>query len=130
MTLQIEGALQAADLRQTGEAARKMEAQGFDGLLSFESAHDPFLPLAAAAEHTSRVRLTTAVAIAFARNPMVCAYLANDLQLLSGGRFVLGLGTQIRLRERNAWAERTSLVLYDETDPEAVADLVRAFKTD
>src|SRR6266853_3192811 len=73
-----------------------MEAQGFDGILSFEGAHDPFLPLAAAAEHTTRVRLTTAVAIAFARNAMVCAYLANDLQLLSGGRFVLGLGTQIR----------------------------------
>jgi probable F420-dependent oxidoreductase len=92
----IEGALLATDLRDTGAAARAMEEQGFDGLLSFEGAHDPFLPLAAAAEHTSRVRLTTAIAIAFARNPMVCAYLANDLQLLSGGRFVLGLGTQIR----------------------------------
>ena len=94
--MQIDGALVADDLRQTGEAARRMEGQGFDGLLSFESSHDPFLPLAAAAEHTSRVRLTTAVAIAFARNPMVSAYAANDLQLLSGGRFVLGLGTQIR----------------------------------
>ena len=92
----IDGALVAADLRQTGESARTMERQGFDGLLSFESSHDPFLPLAAAAEHTSRVRLTTAVAIAFARHPMVSAYAANDLQLLSGGRFVLGLGTQIR----------------------------------
>ena len=94
--MQIEGALLATDLRETGAAAHTMEAQGFDGLLSFEGAHDPFLPLVAAAEHTSRVRLTTAIAIAFARNPMVCAYLANDLQLLSGGRFVLGLGTQIR----------------------------------
>jgi probable F420-dependent oxidoreductase len=94
--VQIDGALLAADLRETGAAARAMEAQGFDGLLSFEGAHDPFLPLAVAAEHTTRVRLTTAIAIAFARNPMLCAYLANDLQLLSGGRFVLGLGTQIR----------------------------------
>src|SRR5882672_3604130 len=94
--MQIDGALLATDLRNTGIAARAMEAQGFDGILSFEGAHDPFLPLAAAAEHTTRVRLTTAIAIAFARNPMVCAYLANDLQLLSGGRFVLGLGTQIR----------------------------------
>ena len=91
----IDGAL-TADLAGTGEAARVMESQGFDGLLSFEGAHDPFLPLAVAAQHTTRVRLTTAIAIAFARNPMVCAYLANDLQLLSGGRFVLGLGTQIR----------------------------------
>src|SRR5262245_49479115 len=94
--MEIEGALLATDLRDTGAAAETMEAQGFDGLLSFEGPHDPFLPLVAAAEHTRRVRLTTAIAIAFARNPMVCAYLANDLQLLSGGRFVLGLGTQIR----------------------------------
>jgi probable F420-dependent oxidoreductase len=93
--MQIDGAL-IADFRDTGAAARALEAQGFDGLLSFEGAHDPFLPLATAAEHTTRVRLTTAIAIAFARNPMVCAYLANDLQLLSAGRFVLGLGTQIR----------------------------------
>jgi probable F420-dependent oxidoreductase len=92
----LDGALFATDLAETGAAARALEAQGFDGLLSFEGPHDPFLPLAAAAEHTTRLRLTTAVAIAFARTPMLCAYLANDLQLLSRGRFVLGLGTQVR----------------------------------
>jgi probable F420-dependent oxidoreductase len=91
----IDGAL-LTDLAQTATAARTLEAQGFDGILSFEGAHDPFLPLAVAAEHTTRVTLTTAIAIAFARNPMTVAYQANDLQLLSGGRFVLGLGTQIR----------------------------------
>jgi probable F420-dependent oxidoreductase len=91
----IDGALMT-DLAQTSSAARTLEAQGFDGVLSFEGAHDPFLPLAVAAEHTTRVTLTTAIAIAFARNPMTVAYQANDLQLLSGGRFVLGLGTQIR----------------------------------
>lgn len=96
MAMPIDGALQATDLRGAGAAARAMEADGFDGILTFEGAHDPFLPLAVAAEHTTRARLTTAVAIAFARNPMVCAYLANDLQILAGGRFVLGLGTQIR----------------------------------
>src|SRR5260370_16725271 len=94
--MQIDGALAAADLRNTGAAARALETEGFDGILSFEGAHDPCLPLAVSAEHTTRVRLTTAIAIAFAWNLMVCAYLANDLQLLSGGRFVLGLGTQIR----------------------------------
>jgi probable F420-dependent oxidoreductase len=94
--VKIDGALLAPDIRSTGAAACAMEKDGFDGVLSFEGAHDPFVPLAVAAEHTTRVRLTTAIAIAFARNPMVCAYLANDLQLLSGGRFVLGLGTQIR----------------------------------
>jgi probable F420-dependent oxidoreductase len=96
MAMQIDGALQATDLRAAGAAARAMEADGFDGILTFEGAHDPFLPLAVAAEHTTHARLTTAVAIAFARNPMVCAYLANDLQILAEGRFVLGLGTQIR----------------------------------
>ncbi len=94
--MRIDGALLPTDLGATATASRTLEAQGFDGILSFESAHDAFLPLAVAAEHTSRVTLTTAVAIAFARNPMVCAIMANDLQLLSHGRFVLGLGTQIR----------------------------------
>jgi probable F420-dependent oxidoreductase len=94
--VQLDGAMLATDLADTAAAARAVEAQGFDGLVSFEGPHDPFLPLAVAAEHTVRVRLTTAVAIAFARNPMLCAQLANDLQLLSRGRFVLGLGTQIR----------------------------------
>ena len=93
--MHIDGAL-VADLGSAGTTAKEMEEQGFDGILSFEGAHDPFIPLAAAAEHTKRARLTTAIAIAFARNPMVCAYVANDLQLLSAGRFVLGLGSQIR----------------------------------
>ena len=92
----IDGALTTTDPAGTATAARTIEAQGFDGLLSFEGAHDPFVPLVVAAEHTTRLTLTTAIAIAFARNPMTCAYLANDLQLLSRGRFVLGLGTQIR----------------------------------
>ena len=92
----IEGTLMAVDLAETGPAAKRLEADGFDGLVAFEGPHDPFLTLAVAAEHTTRLTLTTAVAIAFARNPMICAYLANDLQLVSRGRFVLGLGTQIR----------------------------------
>jgi probable F420-dependent oxidoreductase len=97
-----------ADLGDTAAAARAIEAQGFDGLQSFEGPHDPFLPLAVAAEHTRRVALTTAIAVAFARNPMVCAYTANDLQLLSGGRFTLGLGTQIRPHIERRFGERWS----------------------
>jgi probable F420-dependent oxidoreductase len=73
-----------------------LEAIGYDGAFSFEAKHDPFLPLAVAAEHTQRLRLGTAVAIAFARNPMTLASAAWGLQLLSGGRFLLGLGTQVR----------------------------------
>jgi len=74
----------------------ELEAIGYDGAFSFEAKHDPFLPLAVAAEHTSRLRLGTAIAIAFARNPMNLANLAYDLQVLSGGRFLLGLGSQVR----------------------------------
>lgn len=84
------------ELERAGDAARVVEAQGFDGLISFEGNHDPFIPLALAAAQTERLELMTGVAIAFARNPMLCAYVANDLQLVSRGRFVLGLGTQIR----------------------------------
>jgi len=73
-----------------------LERAGYDGAFSFEAKHDPFLPLAVAAEHTTRLGLGTAVAIAFARNPMTLANTAWDLQALSGGRFLLGLGTQVR----------------------------------
>jgi probable F420-dependent oxidoreductase len=65
-------------------------------VFSFEGTHDPFFPLLFAAEHTERLQLTTAVAIAFARNPMTLAQTAYDLQLASHGRFRLGLGTQIK----------------------------------
>jgi probable F420-dependent oxidoreductase len=78
------------------QRARRLEALGFDGLLSAEVDHDPFLPLVVAAEQTNRVELVTAIAVAFARNPMTVASTARDLQDHSGGRFVLGLGSQIR----------------------------------
>lgn len=94
--MKIDGALLASDVSQAGREALRLEAQGFDGVLSFEGPHDPFLPLALAAAQTQRVELMTAIAVAFARNPMVCAYMANDLQLIAKGRFILGLGTQIR----------------------------------
>src|SRR4051812_28793186 len=72
------------------------EETGFDVVTSAEVDHDPFLHLALASQTTSRVRLATGIAVAFARTPMALAYLANDLQALSGGRFVLGLGTQTK----------------------------------
>lgn len=76
------------------EADQLAEA-GIDGVFSFEGPHDGFVPLTLAAPGT-RVDLYTNVAIALPRNPMQLAYLANDLQLLSGGRFMLGLGSQIK----------------------------------
>jgi probable F420-dependent oxidoreductase len=76
--------------------ARAIEALGFDGATMPEAGYDPFLPLMVAAEHTQRIRLATNVAIAFPRSPMVVAQLAWDLQKYSGGRFQLGLGTQVK----------------------------------
>jgi probable F420-dependent oxidoreductase len=78
------------------EQARRSEALGYDGLWSAETSHDPFLILAQAASSTERVALGTGIAVAFARNPMNLAVVANDLQLLSKGRFMLGLGSQIK----------------------------------
>jgi probable F420-dependent oxidoreductase len=85
-----------SSLTQVPDLARAAEALGFDGLWTSETAHNPFLPLTLAAEHTSRMSLGTAVAIAFPRSPMVVAQLAWDLGEQSGGRFILGLGTQVK----------------------------------
>jgi len=94
--MKIDAAVLTTEIADAGKDARLCESQGFDGFLSFEGPHDPFVPLVLAARETERIDLMTAIAIAFARNPMLCAYLANDLQLVSRGRFILGLGTQIR----------------------------------
>ena len=90
------GLMGVADLANVPARARELEAQGYDGMVTAEIANDPFLPLALAAEHTERIELMTSIAVAFARNPMVLANIGNDLQALSKGRFVLGLGSQIK----------------------------------
>ena len=84
------------NLTRTIAAASGAEAAGYDGLWTAETNHDPFLPLTLAAEHTDRVELGTAIAVAFARNPMTLAQTAHDLQRYSEGRFILGLGSQIK----------------------------------
>lgn len=76
-------------------AAPAFERAGYNAMWSVESDHDPFLPLAVAADHTERIELGTSIAVAFARNPMTLANLGWDLQEFSGGRFLLGLGTQV-----------------------------------
>ena len=88
--------LTSGGLQGVAEEARWAESVGYDGITSSETGHDPFLPLALAAGATSRVTLDTRVAIAFPRSPMVVAYTARDLQDYSGGRFRLGLGTQVK----------------------------------
>jgi len=92
----VDSGLTTTDLHAVPDAARAIEHAGYDGIFSFEGPHDGFFPLLLAAEHTERVRLTTAVVIAFARSPMTLAQSAYDLQLASRGRFNLGLGTQIK----------------------------------
>jgi probable F420-dependent oxidoreductase len=81
---------------KVGEMAAQLEEVGFDGAYTFEGQSDPFISVAAAAMQTQRMDLMTSIAVAFARNPMNLAYLGNDLQNLSGGRFILGLGTQVK----------------------------------
>jgi probable F420-dependent oxidoreductase len=74
----------------------ELENVGFDGAYTFEGKSDPFISLAAAAMRTTKMDLMTSIAVAFARNPMTLAYIGNDLQNLSQGRFVLGLGSQVK----------------------------------
>ncbi|HLL98513.1 MAG TPA: LLM class F420-dependent oxidoreductase [Rubrobacteraceae bacterium] len=83
-------------LQSVGETARAAESLGFAGLWTSETKHDAFLPLAIAANETERIELGTSVAIAFSRSPMEMAQTAWDLQDLSEGRFILGLGTQVK----------------------------------
>ena len=84
------------DWRACGPEAAQLEADGFDGIQCPELKHDPFIPLAFAALATQRIQLATSVAIAFPRSPMVVANTAWDLHRHSKGRFVLGLGSQVK----------------------------------
>lgn len=85
-----------ADPLQIETAARTAEAEGYDGIGIPETRHDVFVAAALAARATTQISLLTQIAVAFARNPMSVAVQANDLQLISGGRFRLGLGSQVR----------------------------------
>jgi probable F420-dependent oxidoreductase len=93
--VKVDAGLMGA-LEQVPQSIQALEAQGFDGAITAELSGDPFFPLLLAAEHSERIELMTSIAVAFARNPMIVANLANDLQSYSGGRFVLGLGSQIK----------------------------------
>lgn len=94
--MQIHTTEPVPDISGAGPLFAELEAAGYDGANTYETKHDAFLPLALAAQTTSSLRLGTAISIAFARNPMLLATVARDLQDLSGGRFTLGLGSQIR----------------------------------
>ena len=84
------------DAADAATRARQAEEDGYAGVWCPETGHDAFLPLVLAAQHTERLELGTGIAVAFARNPMSMAMVANDAQLYSQGRFLLGLGSQIK----------------------------------
>ena len=93
--MKVDGGI-SLDLRKVATSAKEVEAAGYDGAWTAETAHDPFLPLLLAAEHTERLQLGTSIAVAFARNPMLLANIGWDLQYYSQGRFIMGLGSQIK----------------------------------
>jgi len=94
--MKIDAGIPTNDARESGKATKILEEAGYDGAFTAETSHDPFLPLVTAAIETEKIELVTAIAVAFARNPMILANLGYDLQKLSKGRFILGLGSQIR----------------------------------
>lgn len=94
--MKVDATIRGFELAEVADWAVRCEELGIDGIWSTETNHDPFFPLVIAAEHTSRLQVGTGVALAFPRSPMHLAYAAWDLQALSRGRFVLGLGSQVR----------------------------------
>lgn len=92
----IDANLAPTPLSNIPALAQAAEGMGFDALWVAETMHDPFLPGALIAEHTVQMHFGTAIAVAFARSPATLAYSAWDLAQASGGRFILGLGTQVK----------------------------------
>ena len=86
----------ASNMSNIGSHARQLERLGYDGLRVAELNHEPFMPLALAASQTSTIELVTSVAVAFARNPMSLAIQAHDLNAFSRGRFLMGIGSQVK----------------------------------
>lgn len=93
--MKIDGGI-GLDLSTAGQQAKEAEDFGYDGIWVPETSRDPFLPMLLAAEHTERIEIGTSIAVAFARSPMTLANTAYDLTQYSRGRFILGLGSQIK----------------------------------
>jgi len=94
--IKIDCSMITRDPAEASSISKNLEDLGYDGAYTFEGPHEPFLPLAAAALATKKLELLTSIAVAFSRNPMTLANLGYDLQLMSKGRFTLGLGSQIK----------------------------------
>ncbi len=109
-------------LSEAARLAQRAEAMGFDGVWTSETQHDAFLPLVLVAGHTQRVELGTSIAVAFGRSPIVTAHLAWDLAALTQGRFLLGLGTQVK-----GHIERRYGLPWDSPGPR-LKDYIRALR--
>ncbi len=94
--MNIDASLPSVPLTDVPAIAQAAEQLGFDALWTSETQHDPFLPCALIAEQTQRLKIGTAIAVSFARSPATLAYTAWDLAAQSSGRFMLGLGTQVK----------------------------------
>ena len=94
--MKVDSGTYASTIDAAADLAVAAEADGYDGWWAFETQIDPFLACAVAAERTETIEVGTSIVVAFARNPMTVALQANDVQALSGGRFTLGLGSQIK----------------------------------
>lgn len=93
--MKIDTTLLVSDLSEMPALAGAAGDMGFDGIWTSETAHDPFLPLVLAAEHSQHLSLRTSIAVAFPRSPAILAHLGWDLARFSKGRFIMGLGTQV-----------------------------------
>jgi probable F420-dependent oxidoreductase len=123
--MKFDAALPPVYLKDVPAIAKAAQEIGFDALWTQETQHDPFLPCALIAEHTSHLRVGTAVAVSFARSPASLAYTAWDLAAQSNGRFILGLGTQVKAHiERRfgmPWPESVTVKLREQIQ------VIRAF---
>ncbi len=110
--MKLDALVFPGSLKSFPETARYLEDLGFDALWTLETQHNPFFPLILSAEHTRAMKLGTSIAVAFPRSPMIIAHIAWDLQEFSEGRFILGLGTQVR-----GHIERRFSVPWDSAGP-------------
>jgi alkanesulfonate monooxygenase SsuD/methylene tetrahydromethanopterin reductase-like flavin-dependent oxidoreductase (luciferase family) len=106
--MRVFATLPQEGLRKIPAAARAIEAEGYDGVVATENKHDPFLALAVSGAATERFELHTGVAITFARTPMAVANVGWDLAGSTGGRFVVGLGSQVRAHNERRFSAKAS----------------------
>ena len=123
--MKFDAVLPPTGLKDIPAIAKAAEEIGFDALWTQETQHDPFLPCTLIAEHTTRLHFGTAIAVSFARSPANLAYMAWDLAAQSDGRFILGLGTQIKAhierRFGQPWPESVTGKLREQIE------VIRAF---